>query len=134
MMWRNHSERVPSALIDNINICFDGVGDAALRLRRRFMRTSYVPRHVPESATNILPKLNYSIRVLNFTRGDNDIAEETVFHTTGEDNSSFTDDVSDSGSTWFVPGSCGKLLEWQELGSCGSVTGLCTSPGRPHWR
>jgi len=36
MMWRNHSEGVPNALIDNIKILSEGGGDVALRLRRRF--------------------------------------------------------------------------------------------------
>jgi hypothetical protein len=61
------------------------------------MRTCYVPRDVPEYATNASSKFNESIRVLNFTRSDNDITEGTVSHTTDEDNSSFTDDLSDSG-------------------------------------
>jgi hypothetical protein len=62
-MWRNNSEGAPNSLIDHINIMLEGDGDAALRLRRRFMRTSYVPRDVPELATNVLAELNDSIRV-----------------------------------------------------------------------
>ena len=54
MMWRNHSDGVPDILIDNTSILSEGAGDAALRLRRRFMRTGYVPRDVPESATNVI--------------------------------------------------------------------------------
>ena len=57
-MWRNHSEGVPNLLADNINILFEGVGDVALHLGCRFMRTSYVPRDVLESATNISSELN----------------------------------------------------------------------------
>ena len=52
MMWRKHFDGVPDALIDNTNILSEEAGNAALRLRRRFMRTSYVPRNVPEFATN----------------------------------------------------------------------------------
>ena len=73
MMSRNHSEGVPNSVIDNINMLSKGVGDAALRLRRRFMRTRYVPRDVPESAINVSPKLNDSIRVSKFSRSDSDI-------------------------------------------------------------
>ncbi len=65
-----------------------GVGNATLRLRRRFMRTGYVPRNEPESATKE-SELNDSIHVLNFTRSDGDISEGTVSHTIDEDNSSF---------------------------------------------
>jgi hypothetical protein len=57
-MWQNHSEGVPNELIDNINILSEGVGDEALRLRRRLMRTGYLPRDVPEYATNISSELN----------------------------------------------------------------------------
>ncbi len=67
------------------------------------MRICYVPRDVPESVTNELLKLNDSIRVLNFTRSDNDISEETMSHTTDEDNSSFTDDLSDLGPLIYIP-------------------------------
>ncbi len=52
MMWRNLSDGVPNVLIDNTNILFEGVGNVALRLRRRFKRTGYVPRDVLESAKN----------------------------------------------------------------------------------
>jgi len=65
MMWRKHLEGVPNTLIDNINILFEGIGDAALRLRRRFMRTCCVSRDVPESITNVSLEMNDSIRVLN---------------------------------------------------------------------
>ncbi len=92
MMWRNHSDGVPEILIDNTSILSKGAGDAALRLRRRFIRTGYVPRDVPEFATNISLELKDSIHILNFTRRDNDIIEGTMSHTTNEDNSSFTDD------------------------------------------
>ena len=88
MMWKKHSDGVLDVLIDNTNILYEKVGDAALRLRRRFMRTRYVPRDVPESATKE-SQLNDSIRVLNFTRSDGDISEGTVSHTIDEDNSSF---------------------------------------------
>ncbi len=52
MMWRKHYDGVPNVLIDNTNILSEGAGNAALRLRRSFMRKSYVPREVQESATN----------------------------------------------------------------------------------
>jgi hypothetical protein len=87
MMWKNHSDGLPNVLIDITNILSEGASNAALRLRRRFMRTCYVPRDVPECATKE-SELNGSIRVLNFTRSDSDISEETVSHTTDEDNSS----------------------------------------------
>ena len=97
MMWKKHSDVVLDVFIDNTNILSEKVGDAALRLRRRFMRTSYVPRDVLESATNASSnKVNDSIRVLDFTRSDGDISEGSVSHTPDEDNSSFTDDLSDS--------------------------------------
>ena len=48
-------------------------------------------------------KLNDSIRVLNFTYSDNDIIEATTSHTTDEDNSSFVDDLSDSGPLTYSP-------------------------------
>ncbi len=35
MMWNRHSDGVLDVLIDNTNILYEGVGDAALRLRRR---------------------------------------------------------------------------------------------------
>jgi hypothetical protein len=94
MMWKKHSDGFPNVLIDNIHILFEGAGNAALRLRRRFMRTGYVPRDVPESTTKE-SEINDSIRVLNFTRSDGDICEGNVSQTTDEDNSSFTDDFSD---------------------------------------
>jgi hypothetical protein len=104
MMWRNHSDGVPDILIDNTSILSEGAGDAALRLRRRFMRTGYVPRDVPESATNVsLEYLNNLIRTLNFTQSDSDIIEGTMSHTTDEDKSSFTDDLSDSGPLIYIP-------------------------------
>ena len=103
MMWSNHSDGVPNVLIDNTNISSEGAGNAALPLRRRSMRTCYVPRDVPEFATNASSELNDSIRVLNFTRNDGDISEGTVSHTTDEDNSSFTHDLSDSGPLTYIP-------------------------------
>jgi hypothetical protein len=78
MMWKIHSDGVPDVLIDNTNVLFEEAGNAALRLRRRYMRTGYVPRDVPESATNVLSDLNVSIRILNFTRSDSEITE-TIF-------------------------------------------------------
>jgi hypothetical protein len=92
-----------NVLIDNTNMLSEGDGNAALRLRRRFMRTCYVPRDVPESTTNASSELNDSIRVLNFTRSDGDISEGTVSHTIDEDNSSFTDDLSDAGPVTYIP-------------------------------
>ena len=47
--------------------------DAAFRLRRRFMRTYYVPRNVPEYVSNVSSELNDSIRVFYFTLSDSDI-------------------------------------------------------------
>jgi hypothetical protein len=102
-MWKKHSDGVPDVLIDNTNILCEKVGDAALHLRRRCMRTGYVPRDVPESETNALSELNDSIRVLNFTRSDGDISEGIVSHTIDEDNSSFTDDFSDSSPLTYIP-------------------------------
>ncbi len=67
------------------------------------MRTSYVPKDTPESATNISLKLNDSIRVLNFTRSGNNIIEVTVSHTSDEDNTSFTADLSDLGPLNYIP-------------------------------
>jgi hypothetical protein len=98
-MWRNHSEGFPNAIIDNINILSEGDGDATLSPRRRFMRTSYVSK----SATNVSPELNNSISISNVTRNVNDIIEGIVSHTTVEDNSSFTDDLSDSGPVTCSP-------------------------------
>ena len=103
MIWRKHSDGVSNVLIDNTSILSEGDGNAALRLRRRFMRTSYVPRDVPESATNASSELNESIRGLNFTRSDGDISERTVSHTTDEDNSSFTNYLSESGPLTYIP-------------------------------
>jgi hypothetical protein len=80
-----------------------GNGDAPLRLQRRFISTSYVLRDVPESATKVSSKSADSIRVLNFTRSDSDIIEGNVSHTTDEDNSSFTCDLSDSGPLVYIP-------------------------------
>jgi hypothetical protein len=103
MMWKKNSDGVSDALIDNTCILTKGAGNAALRLRRRFMRTSYVQRDVLEFKTNASSELNDSIRVLNFTRSDNDISEGTVSRPTDEDNSSFTDDLSDSGLLTYIP-------------------------------
>ena len=103
MMWKKQSDGVPNVLIDITNILSEEAGNAALRLRRRFMRIGYVPRYVPESSTNASSELNDSILVLNFTRSDGDICEGTVSHTTNEDNSSFTDDLSDSGPLTYIP-------------------------------
>ena len=58
---------------------------------------------MPEFETNASSELNDSIRVLNFTRCDNDISEGIVSHTTDEANSSFTDDLSDSGPLTYIP-------------------------------
>ena len=104
-MWRNHSDGVPDVLIDNANILSQEAGEAALRLRRRYMRTGYVPRDVPESATNLSSELHHeSIHVLNYTHSDSsETIEGTVSHTTDEDNTSFTDDVSDSGPLNYIP-------------------------------
>ena len=92
MMWWNHLEGVPNSLLDSINILFEGDGDASLRHRRHFMRTCYVPRDVPESATNVASEIDDLILILNFTRRDSDITQGTVSHTHDENNSSFTDD------------------------------------------
>ena len=73
MMWKKHLDGVPDVLIDNTNVLSEEVANATLRLRRRFMRTGNVPRDVPESATNVSSDLNDSIRMLNFTRSDNEI-------------------------------------------------------------
>jgi hypothetical protein len=51
----------------------------------------------------ISSELNDSIRVLNFTSSDSDISQGTVSHTTDEDNSSFTDDLSDSDPLTYIP-------------------------------
>jgi hypothetical protein len=48
MMWKKHFDGVPEVLIDNTNVLSEEVGNGALRLRRRFMRTGYVPRDVSE--------------------------------------------------------------------------------------
>ncbi len=102
MMWKKHSDGVPNVLIDNTNILSEEASNVALRFRRRFMRTCYVPRDVPDSATKE-SELNDSIRVWNFTRSDGDRSEGTVSHTTDGDNSSFTDDFSDPGPLTFIP-------------------------------
>ena len=52
MVWWKHSDGVPNVFIENTSILSEGVGNAALRLRRHFMRTCYGPQDVPESATN----------------------------------------------------------------------------------
>ena len=39
------------------------------------MRTGYVPRDVPKSATNVSSDLNDSIRILNVTRSDSEITK-----------------------------------------------------------
>ncbi len=70
MMWRKHSDGVHDVLIDNTNILSEEAGNAALRLLRRFMRTGYVPRDVPDSASNVSSELNDSFSILNFTRSD----------------------------------------------------------------
>ena len=67
------------------------------------MRTGYAPRDVPESTINVSLDLNDSIRILNFTRSESDIIEGTMSHTTDEDNSSFTNDLSDSGPLTYIP-------------------------------
>ena len=96
VMWRNHLEGVPNALIDNVNSLFEGASDGALPLRRRFMRKGYVPRDVPEYATNASLEINDSIRIFNFTRSDSHITKGAVCHKTDEDNPSFTDDLSET--------------------------------------
>jgi hypothetical protein len=103
MMWTKHFDGAPNVLIDNTKLLSEGAGNAVLRLRRRFMRTGYVPRDAPEFATNASSELNDSICVLNFTRSDGNISEGTVSHTTDEDNSSFTDDLSDLGPLTCIP-------------------------------
>ncbi len=80
-----------------------GACDAALRLRRYFMRTKYVPLDVSEFATNVLLELNASIRILNFTRSDSDITKETMSHIIYEDYSSFEDDLIYSGPLIYIP-------------------------------
>ncbi len=52
MIWKKHFDGVPDVLIDNTNILHEKASDAALRLRRLFMRTGYVPRDVPKPKTN----------------------------------------------------------------------------------
>jgi len=39
MMWKKHSDGVSDVLIDNTSILSEGTSNAALRLRRQFMRT-----------------------------------------------------------------------------------------------
>ena len=102
MMWKKHSDGVPKVLIDNTNMLSEGVGNATLCLRRRFMRTGYVPQDALEFATKE-SKLNDSIRVLNFTRSDGDISKVITSHTTDKDNSSFTDDLCDLGPLTYIP-------------------------------
>ena len=70
MMWKKYSDGVLDVLIDNTNILSEKAGDAALRLRRRFMPTGYVPRDMPEPEANASSELNNSIRVLYFTRSE----------------------------------------------------------------
>jgi len=103
MMRKKQFDGVPNVLIDNIGILFEEAGNAALRLRCCFMRTGYVPRDVPESEIFASSELNDSIRVLNFTRSDNYISEDNVSHITDEDESSFTDDLSDSNPLTYIP-------------------------------
>ena len=67
------------------------------------MRTWFLPRDVLESATNVSSELNYSIRVLNFTRNDSDITKRTMSYTIDGGNSSFTDDLSDSWPLNYIP-------------------------------
>ena len=62
-----------------------------------------MPRDVPESASNVPSELNDSTRVLTSTRNsDSYITEGTTSHTTDGDNSSFTDDLSDSGPLNYI--------------------------------
>ena len=104
MMWKKHSDGVSNnVLIDNTNLFSEGAGNATLFLRRRFMRAGYAPRNVLESATRASSELNDSIRVLYFTLSDDDIIKGTVSHTTDEDNSSFTDDLSNSDPLTYIP-------------------------------
>ena len=49
VMWRKHLDGVPNVLIDNTNILSEGVGNATLRLRRRFMRTGYMCHEMCQS-------------------------------------------------------------------------------------
>ena len=58
MTWKKHSDGVFDVLIDNTTILYEEAGNAALRLRRHFMRTGYVPRDVPKSARNVSSYLN----------------------------------------------------------------------------
>jgi hypothetical protein len=102
-MWRQHLNGVPNALIEKKYIFLKDVGDTPLRFRRRFMRTSYVPWDVLESATKVSLELNDLIRVLNFTCSDNFLVEGTSPRATNEYNSSFTDDLSDSGPQAYIP-------------------------------
>ena len=67
-----------------------------------FMRTSYVPRDAPQSTTNVPSELNDLIQVFSFTHGDSDITKGTVSHNSDEENSSFTDDLSDSGPLKYI--------------------------------
>jgi len=65
--------------------------------------TCYVPRDIPESATNVSSEMNDSTRVLNCIHKDSDITEGTESPTTDEENSSFTDALSDSGHLNYIP-------------------------------
>jgi hypothetical protein len=47
MVRRKHYDGVSHVRIDNTNMLYEEGGNAALRLRRRFMRMGYVPRDVP---------------------------------------------------------------------------------------
>ena len=67
------------------------------------MRTSYVPRDAPESATNASSEIHDSIRVLNFTRSGNDIIEGTMSHTSDNDNSLFQEKLSNSRPLNYIP-------------------------------
>ena len=66
------------------------------------MRRGYAPRDVPESRTNASSDLDDSIQVLNFARSDNDISEGTMSHTTDEDKTLFTYDLSYSGPLTYI--------------------------------
>ena len=103
-MWRNQPVGVPDTLLDNANVLSEDAGNAALRLRRRFMRTGFVPRDVPESAPNQVPKHNdLSIRVKNFERSASEMLIEYRSETTDEDNASLSEEFSDSGPLDYIP-------------------------------
>ena len=76
------------------------------------MHTAFVPRDVPKFATNGSSELNDSIRVLNFTRSGNNIIDGTVSHTIDEDNSSFTNDLNDSGPLNYI--SCLTIIDEED--------------------